>query len=85
MGRNFRDLAFDCENRVNFSLHYIFAFRESLGMRLAELTGLSSFRKLRKLPRYVTGPNFASAICSGSTFFYLWEVVQIFQRVYWTP
>ena len=25
------------------------------------------------------GPNFASEVCSRSTFFYLWEVVQIFR------
>ena len=33
-------------------------------LRAAELTGLSSFQKPRKPPRYV---NFASEICSGST------------------
>ena len=47
---------------------------------VAELTGLSSLQKPRKPPRYATGPSFASEICSGSTFFHLWEVVQIFQR-----
>ena len=47
---------------------------------VAELTGLSSLQKPRKPPRYATGPSFASEICSGSTFFHLWEMVQIFQR-----
>ena len=46
----------------------------------AELIGLSSFRKPRNPPRYAIGTSFASQICSGSTFFYRWEVVQIFQR-----
>ena len=49
-------------------------------LRAAELTGLSSFQKPRKPPRYATGPSFASEICSRSTFFHLWEVVQIFQK-----
>ena len=49
-------------------------------LHAAELTGLSSFQKPWKPPRYATGPNFASEICSVSTFFHLWEVVQIFQR-----
>ena len=40
-------------------------------LRAAELTGLSSFQKPRKPPRYATGPNFASEICSRST---LWKV-----------
>ena len=46
----------------------------------AKLTGLSSFQKPWKPHRYASGPNFASKICSGSTFFHLWKVVQIFQR-----
>ena len=33
-----------------------------------------------KPPKYATGPKFVSEICSGSTFFDLWEVVQIFQK-----
>ena len=49
-------------------------------LRAAELTGLSSLQKPWKPPRYATGPCFASEICSGSMFFHLWEVVQIFQR-----
>ena len=49
-------------------------------LHAAELTGMSSFQKPWKLPRYATGPSFASEINSGSTFFHLWEVVQIFQR-----
>ena len=53
------------------------------GMRLrvlqaAELMGLSSFQKPQKPIRHATGPSFASEICSRSTFFHLWEVVQIF-------
>ena len=40
---------------------------------------MSSFQKPWKPPRYATSPNFANEICSGSFFFYLWEVVQIFQ------
>ena len=35
-------------------------------LRAAELTGLSSFQKPRKPPRYATGPSFASEICSRS-------------------
>ena len=54
--------------------------RDYSTLRAAELTGLSSFQKPQKPPRYATSQNFASEICSGSTFFYLWEVVQIFQR-----
>ena len=49
-------------------------------LRAAELMALNSFQKLRKPPRYATGPSFASEICSRCTFFHLWEVVQIFQR-----
>ena len=49
-------------------------------LRAAELTGLNSFQKPRKPPRYAIGPSFASEVCSRSTFFHLWEVVQIFQR-----
>ena len=43
----------------------------------AELMGLSSFQKPQKPPRYITSPHF---VCSRSTFFYLWEGVQIFHR-----
>ena len=49
-------------------------------LRAAELTGLSNLQKPQKPPRYATGPSLASEICSGSTFFHLWKVVQIFQR-----
>ena len=38
-------------------------------LRAAKLTGLSSFQKHRKPHRYASGPNFASEICWGSTFF----------------
>ena len=51
--------------------------RDYSTLRAAELMALSSFQKPQKPPRYVTGPHFASG---GSTFFYLWEMVQIFQR-----
>ena len=49
-------------------------------LRAAELMGLSNFQKPRKPPRYAIGPSFAREMCSASTFFHLWEVVQIFQR-----
>ena len=47
---------------------------------LHELIRFSSFQKPQKtFPPPPTGPNFASEICSGSTFFHMWEVVQFFR------